>query len=70
MLQIMQKKKTITMTNKVVMQQTGRYSWKIVSEKGHLIQENLTFPSAYKAEEYIKNYISSFLNWHYRMALL
>jgi hypothetical protein len=54
----------------VKMIQMSQYGWKIVSQKGNVLQEGIYFANLSKAEEYIKAYISSYLNWTYEMVPL
>lgn len=49
------------------MRQTSRYNWDIVSKKGSILQADLSFKDAYQAEQYVKNYITSFQSWDYEM---
>lgn len=55
---------------KVYFVQQSDYAWQIESESGKVIQKDITCASIFKAEEYIKNYVSSFINWDYELKLL
>jgi hypothetical protein len=57
-------------TLRLDMIQLSKYHWHIVSPKGHIIQNNLSFSNRYRAEEYVKNYISSYVNWSYTVITL
>lgn len=58
------------MSNNVHMRQLSKYQWEIVSESGNIIQNNISFSNTYKAEQYVKNYISSFVDWRYTIITL
>ncbi len=45
--------------------QESRYRWAVISPKGHKLVDDLLFASQYKAEEWLKSYISSFMGWTY-----
>jgi hypothetical protein len=47
--------------------QISRYRWKLVSYKGHVIVDEVMVTSSYKAEEWCKQYISSFPGWDYEI---
>lgn len=51
----------------VVMQQTGVYRWQLVAPKGHMLVDDLLFSDAYRAELYVKAYISSYPTWTYTL---
>lgn len=51
------------------MVQLTPHLWQIESEKGHVIAPSITAHSAFEAEQYVKNYITSFQNWDYKMVL-
>lgn len=53
--------------NIVNMVQISRYNWEIKSQSGNVVQSELYFHNNHQAEQYIKNYISSFSNWHYKL---
>lgn len=55
---------------RIIMRQLSRYGWQLVSPKGYVLQTDLYFNTLDKAEEYVKNYISSFLNWSYEIEQL
>ena len=46
--------------NKVLMVQTNKYQWQIQSEKGHVIQTDISLNDVRKAKEFIKAWVSSF----------
>lgn len=50
----------------VKMVQVSQYKWKIVSDRGIVLQEPIYIASI-KAEEYIKAYISSYQGWGYEV---
>ena len=54
----------------VKMVQMSRYGWQIVSPKGFVLKDCIYLDNIDKAEEFIKNYISSFLNWTYEIKKL
>lgn len=55
------------MNKHVIMLQVSQVNWKIVAVKGHTLVEDITVNSPKQAEEYVKNYISSFFNWTYEV---
>lgn len=50
--------------------QETRYRWRIESEKGYVLQNNLTFPNLDQADNYANAYTSSFNNWVYQLVPL
>lgn len=54
----------------VFMVQTSKHRWTIKSQKGYIIQDDLCFNNSAQAELYVKNYITSFQNWDYKMVPL
>lgn len=58
------------MLHVVKMVQNSRYRWTLVSPKGSVLAEDLMMASPYKAEEWVKGYISSFNGWTYAIVLL
>lgn len=58
------------MTTKVLMRQTGKYTWEIVSDKGVKLQENISLGSLYQAHEYINRWVSSYHGWDYEVVPL
>lgn len=56
-------KHTITLR----MVQVNKYSWVIESQEGHLMEGGIMLHSEKDALEYIKNYVSSFINWDYEL---
>lgn len=53
------------MLHVVRMIQVSRYRWHLFSPKGHVLCDDLLIESSYKAEEWIKSYISSYQGWSY-----
>lgn len=53
--------------NTVLMIQESKNRWRIESEKGIVLQSDIRLGTVFEAEDYIKAYISSFLNWTYIM---
>jgi len=51
------------------MRQISQYGWEIVSESGNILQ-TVALHNVYAANEYIKNYVSSFVNWSYELKTL
>jgi hypothetical protein len=49
------------------MRQTSKYSWEIVSDRGHVLQSGISLGSRYRAEDYVKRYVSSFHGWTYEI---
>ncbi len=52
------------------MVQTSKYQWTLKSPKDTVMVDDLAFASQYKAEEWVKNYISGFLSWDYEIIVL
>lgn len=50
--------------------QRSPYQWELLSPKDTIIASDLAFASSYKAEEWVKNYISGFLGWTYEIVEL
>jgi hypothetical protein len=50
---------------KVKMQQLTIYRWQIISMTGFIVQSDISFHNIEKAEEYVRNYVSSFVGWSY-----
>lgn len=50
--------------------QLSLYQWELKSPKGTVIVSDLAFASQYKAEEWVKSYISSFMGWDYEIIYL
>lgn len=46
--------------------QITRYRWELRSPKDHLMLD-LDFPDAYRAEQWILNYITSFQGWSFKL---
>lgn len=51
--------------NKLNMIQTSKHKWRIETESGTVMQEDINIFSEYEAEEYIKRYVSSFQSFSY-----
>lgn len=49
----------------IKMVQDSRHKWCIKTDKGVVLQDGITISSQFEAEEYVKNYISSFMGWTY-----
>ncbi len=49
----------------IKMIQVTKYRWKVISDSGNIILDDLLLASPYHAEEWIKSYISSFAGWKY-----
>ena len=47
--------------------QTSKYQWRLLSPKGTVMVDDLAFPSQYKAEEWIKAFISGQMGWDYEI---
>lgn len=58
------------MDRKVKIVQETKHRWRIENAEGLTILKDLTLESAYRAEEYIKNYISSFIAYNYEVVPL
>lgn len=52
------------------MVQITPHRWQLVSQKGNVIQDNITANSSYEASEYARKYISSFIGWDFKLILL
>jgi hypothetical protein len=53
----------------VYMVQTSRNRWKIQSESGSILLDDIILSNEVEAEEYVKGYVSSW-NWDYEMVSL
>lgn len=51
--------------HKVTMNQVSKYRWQLLSPTGAIMLDDLLMASSYKAEEWVKSYISSFPCWSY-----
>jgi hypothetical protein len=51
----------------VLMIQLNNSLWQIKSSKGIVIADDIRINSVYQAEEFVKNYISSFQGWSYEV---
>lgn len=49
----------------VTLKQVTTYCWQLVSPKGHIILDDLSFGDLYKAEQWVKSYVTSFPCWDY-----
>ena len=47
--------------------ETGNNRWDLIGPKGNPIAEDILLYSKVEAEEWVKAYISSFLNWTYEV---
>lgn len=47
--------------------QKAPYKWDLVAPKGHILVEGLMFHTLVDAENWCKNYISSFQNWTFKL---
>lgn len=54
----------------LIMVQSFDNRWQVKNSKGHIIADNIIIRAPYTAEEYIKNYVSSFINWNYKIISL
>ena len=52
------------------MVQTNLHNWRIESEKGTVVKDDISVQNPYKAEEFVRSYISSFQSWTYEMVPL
>jgi hypothetical protein len=55
---------------KVRMVQTNLHNWRIESLTGIIVKDDISVQNPYKAEEFVKSYISSFQSWTYEMVPL
>lgn len=49
----------------VQMVQVGRYRWNLFAPKGHILVEDMNFADGYRAEQWVKSYVSSWNDWSY-----
>lgn len=54
----------------VRMEQVSQVNWRILAPKGYVLMDNITVASNSAAEEYAKDYISSFRNWVFELVPL
>jgi hypothetical protein len=54
----------------VQMIQISKSEWKIVTYKGKVLQFDIHLHNLDAAEQYIKNYVSSFVDWTYEVVPL
>jgi hypothetical protein len=47
--------------------QTEPCTWKIMTEKGIILKDDIKVSMIYEAEDYVKRYISSFNSWTYEL---
>lgn len=45
------------------MVQTMQFRWKIETDQGHVLQDDIMLQNSYEANKYAQNYISSFSGW-------
>lgn len=53
--------------SKLIIRQLSKHRWEIVSPNGHIVMSDVMLQSPNEAKEFIKNYISSFINWSYEV---
>ncbi len=51
----------------VKMIQVSKHRWDLVSPKGTVLTEGIILDSPFKAEEWVKSYISSYTGWSYEI---
>jgi hypothetical protein len=44
-----------------------KFRWQLESSKGHIIKNDIFLSTRLEAENYVKNYVSSFTNWDYEV---
>ena len=47
--------------------QMTKFRWQLESSKGHIIKNDIFLSTRLEAENYVKNYVSSFTNWDYEV---
>lgn len=50
--------------------QSLQHKWRIESEQGQILQEDLNMGSVDEAENYCRRYVSSFMDWSYEVVPL
>lgn len=53
------------MLHVVTMLQVSKHRWNLISPKNTMMVEGLLLESQFKAEEWVRNYISGFSDWTY-----
>ncbi len=51
----------------VTLKQMSRYGWQLVSPKGNVMVDDLSFTDLYRAELWIISYVSSHSSWGYKI---
>jgi len=47
--------------------QTSQNRWQLVAPKGNILVSDIMVSSELEAKDYVKRYISSFMNWEYKL---
>lgn len=55
------------MKKHVLMIQTEPCTWRIESEAGIILKDDIKVSIIYEAEDYVKRYVSSFTDWTYEL---
>lgn len=58
------------MNKSVTLKQVSLYRWELVAPLGHVLIDDLLFASPYKAEEWVKAYITTWNDWKYTLETL
>ncbi len=53
----------------LIIKRVTQNRWVIVNQKGDILKGDLTLASPYEAEQYIKSYVSSFINVNYEVQI-
>lgn len=53
----------------LIIKRVTQNRWVIVNQKGDILKGDLTLASLYEAEQYIKSYVSSFINVNYEVQI-
>ncbi len=51
----------------VYLVQLNKYRWRLESNKGVIIMDDISAHSSYDAEKWVRGYVSSFACWEYRI---
>ncbi len=51
----------------VYLVQTNKYRWRLESDKGVVIMDDISANSSYDAEKWVRGYVSSFACWQYKI---
>lgn len=51
----------------VVLRQLTKYRWELANEKGNIMVQDLLFANAYRAELWVKAYVSTWNDWTYKL---